>query len=85
MAGMDERRNDGGGIVVGCLIFVLFFVVLAIGASAWLFYVRTQAQIQVQEEAATRAVEAARQAQMSAVADAEKAALQQETAHPEAK
>src|SRR5262245_40610838 len=90
MGGMDNRRSDGGGVVIGCLVLTILFATLAIGGSAWFYYVRTQAQIELETERALNAAERARllqamHAQMSAGFDPKDESTQQETAQPEVK
>jgi len=83
MAGMnDQRRDQGGLIVLGCLLVGLLSVCLLGGSALTLVRMR-MVPVGIEMQQATRAEEEAREAQASARSEEEKAASLQDPAQPE--
>ena len=79
MAGMDERRNEGGCIIVGCLVVGLLLAVVLLLGVAWVRLSSSSALYGEQQ-----VTEAAQQTQVSAIAE-EKPISPQEMPGPEVK
>ena len=76
---MDDQRKNESGIVVGCIVVGMLLVILAMGLLVF------GGLAELQQRRAMMAEKAAREAQMSAIIAAEKAASEQEVAQPEVK